>query len=128
MPKQKDHEEEDKVVVHILDLSSDQKDKIAEIVTGFYNLEHANAFVKAYVRDSVERCRIPGATRQEVFDAWSAFGEDAEVINGSEEDKWSSSDFIMAFIENIASPMERDWRSLDPRRLVEDDEFLEDNE
>lgn len=123
-----DKTEQNKYIVHILDLSSDQKDKTAEIVTGFYNLEHANAFVKSYVRDSVERCRIPGATRQEIFDAWSAFGEDAKVINAEEGEAWNSADAIMMFIETAATSMERDWRSLDPRRLVEDDEFLEDEE
>ncbi len=41
----------------------------------------ANAFARRYVRDSVERCRVPGATAKEVLEAWFAFGEDAEVID-----------------------------------------------
>lgn len=113
--------------VHVFDLSSDAEDKVVEIINDFYNEEHATVFAHAYVRASVERCRIPGATNQEIFDAWSAFGEDVKVMK-KDEFVWNSSDEIMGFVENIATPMECDWRSLDPRRLVDEDEFPEDDE
>ncbi|MDI2112231.1 hypothetical protein [Commensalibacter nepenthis] len=113
--------------VHVFDLSSDAEDKVVEIIDGFYNEEHAIVFAHAYVRASVENCRIHGATNQEIFNAWSAFGEDIKVMK-KEEVVWSSSDEIMSFVENEATSMECDWRSLDPRRLVEEDEFPEDDE
>ncbi len=113
-------------MVYIFDLSNEHKDEVMEIVTGFYSLEHANAFAKSYVHDSVERCRISGASCQEIFDAWLAFGEDVKVINTENDEGWDSSDSIMMFIENTATPMERDWRALDPRRLIKEDEFFED--
>ncbi|MDI2090490.1 hypothetical protein [Commensalibacter oyaizuii] len=117
-------------VVHILDLSSEADDKVVEILSGFYNVEHANAFAHAYVRASVERCRIPAASSQEIFDAWSAFGEDAKVVAQDKADSqvWDSANEIMYFIENVATPMECDWRSIDPRRLVNEDDFPEDEE
>lgn len=115
-------------VVEVLDLSSDWKDSAAETIVGFYTLEHAKAFARAYVRDSIERCRIPGGSEAEILDAWSAFGEDARVVRVEGGVEWQSSDSIMMFIENKATLMERDWRKLDPRRLVEEDEFFEEDE
>lgn len=113
--------------VHIFDLSSNADDKEVEVIDDFSSQEHATVFAHAYVRASVERCRVPGVTNQEVYDAWFAFGEDVKVMK-KEEDIWNSSDEIMSFVENQATPMECDWRSLDPRRLVDEDEFPEDDE
>lgn len=45
--------------VRILDLSGGAEDNIVEDVGVFHDLAHANAFARAYVRDSVERCRTP---------------------------------------------------------------------
>ena len=50
--------------VRILDLSGASEDHIVEEIKGFPTLMHANAFARAYVRDSVERCRVPGASSQ----------------------------------------------------------------
>ncbi|CAI3926427.1 unnamed protein product [Commensalibacter communis] len=122
-----DNHDKGEYKVHVFDLSSDAEDKVVEIIDGFYNEEHAIVFAHAYVRASVERCRIPGATNQEIVDAWSAFGEDIKVMK-KEEIVWNSSDDIMSFVENVATPMECDWRSVDPRRLVEEDEFPEDDD
>ncbi|CAI3929155.1 unnamed protein product [Commensalibacter communis] len=122
-----DNHDKGEYKVHVFDLSSDAEDKVVEIIDGFYNEEHAIVFAHAYVRASVERCRIPGVTNQEIVDAWSAFGEDIKVMK-KEETVWNSSDEIMSFVENVATPMECDWRSLDPRRLVEEDEFPEDDD
>ena len=70
--------------VRILDLSGGAQDNIVEEVGGFDTLMQANAFARRYVRDSVERCRVPGMTAKEVLEAWFAFGEDAEVIDAGE--------------------------------------------
>ncbi|WP_256888816.1 hypothetical protein [Acidomonas methanolica] len=109
--------------VRIIDHSgaSEEDDNVVETISGFLDLPHANAFARAYVRDSIERCREGGATGRAVLEAWYAFGEDATVADSGVEG-WTSADELDHFSEEPATPMERDWRSLDPRRLVQDDE------
>nr|WP_294543730.1 hypothetical protein [uncultured Rhodopila sp.] len=111
--------------VRILDLSGGAQDNISEEIDGFDTLMHANAFARRYVRDSVERCRVPGATSKQVLEAWFAFGEDAVVIDAGDA-AWKSATELGDFVDTPASAEERDWRSLDPRRdafdLEEDDE------
>ncbi|QDH17486.1 hypothetical protein [Swingsia samuiensis] len=110
--------------VRILDQSGamDQDDDVVEEVRDFMDLMHANAYARAYVRDSIERCRAPGATSKEVLEAWFSFGENAEVVDAG-EDGWKSSTELEDFAANPATPMERDWRAIDPRRLVDDEEI-----
>ena len=86
-----------------------------EEVGGFPTLMQANAFARAYVRDSVERCRVSGMNTKDVLDAWFAFGEDAEVIDAG-EDGWRSATELSDFVARAAAREDRDWRSLDPRR------------
>lgn len=99
--------------VRILDLSGGAEDNITEEVGGFPTLMQANAFARAYVRDSVERCREPGFSAREVLDRWFAFGEDAEVMA---EGGWKSAAEIADFAETRAGASECDWRAYDPRR------------
>ncbi|MCQ8242510.1 hypothetical protein [Rhizosaccharibacter radicis] len=108
-------------VVRIIDLSGGAEDNIVEEIKGFPNLIHANAFARAYVRDSVELCRVPGMAPREVLSAWFSFGEDAEVIDAG-EDGWRSANELDDFASRSATEMERDWRSLDPRREAGDEE------
>ena len=61
----------------------------------------ANAFARRYVRNSVERCRVPGTTAKEVLEAWFAFGEDAEVIDAGESG-WRSATELGDFVDNPA--------------------------
>lgn len=111
--------------VRILDLSSGgaEDDDSLEEVGGFHDLAHANAFARSYVRDSVERCRVPGASAKDVLSAWLAFGEDAVVVDAG-DDGWHSANELNDFTATRATPMERDWRSLDPRRLIDEEEEL----
>jgi hypothetical protein len=81
----------------------------------------ANAFARRYVRDSVERCRVPGMTAKEVLEAWFAFGEDAEVIDAGDAG-WRSATELGDFVDQPANAEDRDWRMLDPRRIDDDDE------
>ena len=110
--------------VRIIDLSIknsvEENDTIVDEIKVFYDISHANAFARAYVRDSIERCRTPQSSTQDVLEAWQNFGEDAIVVE-SDENAWHSADEIDHFAAEPATPMERDWRALDPRRLVEDD-------
>ncbi len=106
--------------VRILDLSGGAEDNVVEEVGGFANLMHANAFARAYVRDSVERCRIPGMDTKALLDTWFTFGEDAEVV-GAGEAGWRSANELGDFVDRAAGASERDWRALDPRRLDEDE-------
>ena len=107
--------------VRILDLSGAAEDDIVEEIGGFPTLPLANAFCRAYVRDSIERCRVPGATSREVLAAWFAFGEDAEVAEAGEEG-WRSANELDGFAIEPGSEIERDWRSLDPRLADADEE------
>ena len=114
-------------VVRIRDLSAEDpaSPEAVEEVAGFATLMHANAFARRYVRDSVERCRVPGATAEEVAAHWHAFGEDAEVADAGVLG-WTSATELAHFAANPlpAGDEERDWRSLDPCR----DEDGEDDE
>ena len=113
--------------VRILDLSGASEDDIVEEIGGFATLILANAFCRAYVRDSIERCRVPGASSREVLAAWFAFGEDAEVIEAGEEG-WRSSNELDEFAARAGSEIERDWRSLDPRLAPPDDDDDEEGD
>ncbi len=106
--------------VRIVDLSGASEDNIVEEIKGFATLMHANAFARAYVRDSVERCRVAGASSRDVLSSWFAFGEDAQIA-GADEQGWRSATELEDFAAHPASEIERDWRALDPR-LAEDDE------
>lgn len=105
--------------VRILDLSGASEDNIVEEVPGFLTLMQANAFARAYVRDSVERCRVSGMNTKDVLDAWFAFGEDAEIVDGG-DGAWRSATELSDFVARAASQEECNWRALDPRQ--DDDE------
>ena len=107
--------------VRILDLSGAAEEGITEEVGGFPDLEQANAFARAYVRDSLERCRAPGLSAKEVLDVWFAFGEDAQVIDAGDEG-WRSANELHDMAARPARPVDRDWRSLDPRQDDEEEE------
>ena len=110
--------------VRILDLSgaNAEDENVVEEVGGFPTLMHANAFARAYVRDSVELCRQPGMTGREVLAAWFAYGEDAHAVDAPSEQTWRSATELDSFAEHHAGEVERDWRALDPRRETGDDD------
>ena len=102
--------------VQIMDLSGANGAEPVETITGFLTIEHANAFARRYVRDSVERCRAGGMDAKAVLDAWFAFGEDAEVL-GAGDDAWVSRSELKDFADTpVRDREERNWRVLDPRR------------
>ena len=111
--------------VSIIDLSGASEDRIVEEVKGFPTLGHANAFARAYVRDSIERCRLPGAAARDVLANWFAFGEDAEVADagahGGAGGGWRSASELDDFAAHSGAAVERDWRTLDPRLVDLDD-------
>ena len=102
--------------VRIMDLSGGNGSDPVETIRGFRTLEHANAFARRYVRDSLERCRTAGMSADEVVAAWFAFGEDAEVL-GAAGEGWRSATELNDFAARPARDAEdRNWRALDPRR------------
>ena len=108
--------------VRIMDLSGGNGAEPVETVRGFQTVEHANAFARRYVRDSLERCRTPGMKPDEVLAAWFAFGEDAEVLGGAEH-AWRSAAELNDFAARPARDEEdRNWRVLDPRRDEEEED------
>ncbi len=107
--------------VTIKDLSGGNGAEPVETVSGFETLAHANAFARRYVRDSIERCRTRCMDAEAVLAAWFAFGEDAEVIGAEGGAGWSSGAEVRDFAaKKVTDTEERNWRSIDPRRLVED--------
>ncbi|MBX9702325.1 MAG: hypothetical protein K2X74_23005 [Acetobacteraceae bacterium] len=105
-----------------MDLSGGNGADPVETIRGFRTLEHANAFARRYVRDSLERCRTRGMAPDDVIAAWFAFGEDAEVLGGRDEG-WRSAAELNDFARRPAEDAEeRNWRILDPRRDAEDAE------
>ena len=107
--------------VRILDLSGGAEEGVTEEVGGFSTLMQANAFARAYVRDSLERCRVAGMTAEQVVAAWFAFGEDAEVL-GDAEGAWRSGPELRDFADRpVRDGEERNWRALDPRRDADED-------
>ena len=106
--------------VRILDLSGGSQDNVVEEVSGFPTLMHANAFARAYVRDSVERCRMAGMNPKDVLEAWFAYGEDAEVMEAG-DGGWRSGVELGDFVDRPAGEEERNWRALDPRLIGEDE-------
>ncbi len=107
--------------VRILDMSGASDDKVIEEIGGFPTLMQANAFARAYVRDSIERCRTPGLSGREVLDAWFAYGEDAEIVD-QPDGAWRSGTELADFAARPASEEDRDWRALDPRLWGDEDE------
>jgi hypothetical protein len=107
--------------VRILDHSGGAEDGVTEEIGGFLTLMHANAFARAYVRDSIETCREPGVPSREVLNRWFTFGEDAQVVDAG-DDGWHSANELADFADRPARADECDWRSLDPRRDQDDDE------
>ena len=102
--------------VRIMDLSGGNGSDPVETIRGFQTLEHANAFARRYVRDSLERCRTAGMSPEEVIAAWFAFGEDAEVLGGGAEDAWRSAAELPDFAARpVRDAEDRNWRALDPR-------------
>jgi hypothetical protein len=105
-------------VVVIRDLSGGSGSDPIERIRGFTSREHANEFARRYVRDSLERCRAPGMSAEQVLDAWFAFGEDAEVPGG-----WSSGGELRALAETpLRDAEQRNWRVLDPRGHGEEED------
>jgi hypothetical protein len=110
------------LAVRILDLSGANGSDPVEIVRGFHGIEHANAFARRYVRDSLERCRAAGMDPEAVLEAWFTYGEDAEVA-GAGDQGWKSATELPAFAEaRVSDPEERNWRVLDPRQDADEEE------
>ena len=107
--------------VRILDNSGGAEDGITEEIGPFLTLMHANAFARAYVRDSIEACREQGLPSREVLNRWFAFGEDAQVVEGGDEG-WHSANELADFADHPSNAEERDWRGLDPRRDADEEE------
>ncbi|UPY37796.1 hypothetical protein [Sediminicoccus sp. KRV36] len=116
--------------VRIMDLSGANGTEPIEVVRGFTSVAHANAFARRYVRDSVEICRPRGGKPADVTKAWFAFGEDAVVAGVADDAQgaaWTSGTELATFAAGAPRDAEdRNWRILDPRRLVDDEDDDDD--
>ncbi len=107
--------------VRIVDLSGGNGSDPVETIRGFRTLEHANAFARRYVRDSVERCRTAGMSPAEKSGAWFAYGEEREVLAGRNDQAWRSAAELNDFAARpVYDAEDRNWRALDPRRDADD--------
>lgn len=86
------------------------------LVDGFPTEEAAAEYARARTWDSVEALRMPNQTHDELRDRWLTFGEDALVLNGS----YKGYDELEHFVDQIASPSQRDWAKLAPPVLKSD--------
>jgi hypothetical protein len=77
-------------------------------VGGFPTLELAIEFARRRTRDSLEEFRTPGQSNKNLREAWYMWGEDALVVGGD----YAGSSEIDFFIENPATPEERDWKAI----------------
>ena len=114
--------------VRIIDLSGAEMDDddIVEEIPGFPTLMQANEFARRYVRDSVERCRAPGTTGEDVIQLWRSFGEDAYVVDGGDA-TWRAEADLADFAAARARGEERNWRALDPRGDAADEDNDDDS-
>jgi hypothetical protein len=115
------------LAVRIMDLSGGNGAEPVETIRGFLTIEHANAFARRYVRDSLELCRAGGLKADAVLSAWFAYGEDAEV-EGAGDDAWRSANELHDFAARAPRDAEeRNWRALDPRRDAAAEEAAEED-
>ena len=63
---------------------------------------------------------------KDLLEAWFAFGEDAEIVD-LPDGAWRSANELGDFADRPAGEEERDWRSLDPRAALDDDDEGDDN-
>ena len=82
-------------------------------VDGFKSFESAREYARRRTRDSVENERPASTDAKDLHDRWFMFGEDCQVIGGEE---YSGEDDLDFFIANPATPGERNWLSLTPRK------------
>lgn len=85
------------------------------MISGFRTLELAREYARRRVRDSLEALRKPGMTQAELRSRWVTFGEDVSVIH----DDYAGGHELDFFIDNSATPEERDWKAIEKlRRLL----------
>ena len=115
--------------VRIVDHSggNEAEDDVVDEIAGFGSLMEANAFARAYVRDSVELCRDAGLSADEIASLWRSFGEDAYALDAG-DGAWRSATEIADFAVAPSGAIERDWRALDPRRRAGDHDREDDED
>jgi ADP-ribose pyrophosphatase YjhB (NUDIX family) len=81
-------------------------------VEGFPTLAAARAYALARVRSSVEGLRKPGLSKDALYKAWKALGEEAMVEGG----EYIGLAHFDTFWRNPATEAETNYLALDPRR------------
>ncbi len=91
-------------------------------IEGFASFETAKEFARRRTRDSLENLREERQkfgreeSREGLRRAWDAMGENVVAVGPGE--LYSAKNEVDHFIDNPASPEERDWLALDPRQDV----------
>ena len=84
-------------------------DESEMIIRGFPTAELAREYARRRTRDSLEELREAGRSHAEMRERWFIFGEDCLVV-GDSYTGYSELDF---FIDNPATPEERDWMAIE---------------
>jgi len=94
--------------VRILDMFHYQDPEHELLIDGFPSLALAIEYARRRVWDSVEECRGPDCSKDELRRRWVTFGEDAIVVGGN----YAGSHEIEFFVDNPATPEQRDWPAI----------------
>lgn len=98
--------------VLVMDMFHYQDREHEMIVGGFPTLEEATEYARRRVRDSIERLRQSGQSKEELRRLWHAFGEDVVVIarNG-----YAGANELDEYLDHPATMEERDYLAIEKR-------------
>jgi len=94
--------------VRILDMAHYPDSEHEMLIEGFPSLVLATEYARRRVWASVEECRSPNSSREQIRRSWWLFGEDAIVIGGD----YAGSHEIDFFVDHPAGPVQRDWKAI----------------
>jgi len=94
-------------------------DDCMDWVSGFPTFESARDYARARTRASVEECRKPGQTPEQLRQAWGSFGEccSVYVVGADGQRCYNGRDEIDFFVSHAATATETDWATIEPPRV-----------
>jgi hypothetical protein len=89
-------------------------------IHGFPTLELAVEFARRWTRDSLEENRSIAGGRAETLRSWLSWGENALVYGEAGAILYNARDEVDRFVDNPATPDERDWKAIKKRAGLEE--------
>lgn len=96
--------------VLLIDMSHYADPDSEQLIGRFESLRKAREFARRRVRDSLEGLRAESESEEHLRQRWFLYGVDALVLNGD----YAGSRELDRFLNDPATPEERDWQSLLP--------------